>query len=96
MPRFLRAEEVPPAPAGSSTSVGGPSRLKVDDVGTWTHTFDREATEDLGKLQSEMRQAETLDDVLYAALELLALSLDFDLEVPGKYGRGRKRVTGLW
>src|SRR5205807_107829 len=92
--RFLEVEMDEPSeePARSAAH-----RLSVSNADTFTMEFDREATEDLRTLASELTSRgrptdEDLSDAVFTALELLGLAIQSDLDVQSKYKRGRKKV----
>jgi hypothetical protein len=74
-------------PTGSIFTTEDPDRLHV--------VFDKETTIDINRLASEMGGPKP-EEVVGAALEILALALNYNLEVESKYRRGNKRVRNLW
>jgi len=95
VPRFLDTEDVQPQPQPQSAAPpASPRRFDTDDPRV-IH-FDDDAYRDLQQLQSQLRNADDIEGVVYTALELLGLALSYDLQVDSKLRRGQKRVYNLW
>ncbi len=90
MPSFLRSED---DPAPSDTAAHGP-RFQVEDP--QQIRFDDAAYRDIVELQEALSDAKSVEDVVYTALELLGLALNYDVSVGSKHHRGSKRVFNLW
>lgn len=89
-PEDLREEpmEEPQTPQKRLYSVG--------EAGTWEMRFDREAAEDLDRLKRHIPRAESREDVVYTALQILALAVNRDVLIKGKFKGRSKKVSGLW
>lgn len=73
------------------------SRLfEVTDAGTWSMTFDKEAVRDIERLMKLIPRAKKPDDIVYSALQILALAVNRDVIIEGKNKGDPKRVSGLW
>lgn len=68
----------------------------VEDAEVFKMKFDKEATADLDRLLGYMSRAKTREDVVFGALKILALAVNRDVNIDGKFKGTPKRVSGLW
>ena len=95
MPRLFETEDVDRAQKQSRPKPRSTQRFETVDTKQHQTIFPEDTTEDLKKLASEMG-TDDLDEVVIAALQILALAVNNDLEVQSKYKRGSKLVKNLW
>jgi hypothetical protein len=94
MPDFFKAVDQGRTAQSASAPANG-TRFRADEACSWPMTFDIEGKRALERLAGELGDR-SLEETVYTALELLAFAVDNDLEVESKYGRGRKKISGLW
>ena len=58
--------------------------------------LERDITKDIDILRDNMARARSREDVVYAALEILALAVNRDVIVEGRFNGSPKRVSNLW
>ena len=95
MPDFFQSVDQERSAAQPASARTNGTRFRADEAGSWPMTFDQEGKRALERLAGELGDR-SLEDTVYTALELLAFAIDNDLEVESKYGRGRKKISGLW
>ena len=70
--------------------------LPLEDEGTVSVVFAGDALEDIRRLQKEMRGVKSVQEVIRAALEILALARQKDIIIEGGGKRWRIRREKLW
>jgi hypothetical protein len=83
-----------PRSASREPTSGRP--FDVEDEGVLTMKFDRDITRDIDILRDNMARARSREDVVYAALKILALAVNRDVIVEGRFKSSAKRISNLW
>lgn len=68
----------------------------VEDESVLTMRFDRDITKDIDILRDNMARAKSREDVVHAALKILALAVNRNVIVEGRFNGSPKRVSNLW
>ena len=87
--------DVSSSPASSSES-STESILEFTDPDSNTITFSLEEIHDIEKLRQHIPKARDAKQVIITALQILAASVTFKVEIESKYNQGTRTVKGLW
>ena len=98
MPKLFKEKDLEQKPEEKTEEKSSSSEplFSVDDAGTWSMKFDKETTDDLDKLKQYIPKAKSRQDVVFTALEILALAVNRDVLIKGKHDGVSKQVEGLW